>query len=183
MAKPGVGKYSEIKGTKSGYLSRQEEDRGCMMKNMMKRSTYPEQLHRAWAQEPARPIAGHEKWSLVYQSLEGHRPEPVLSWVRLGPTAWTRETFQFIPIAPFWNSFSFTVTLILGMFLSNSFEVMTQKSEKETSGDWWSPRGLDTDSTGRKGKIKGSAWVSGSMVLLAEVGKRDNLGKDDLILG
>lgn len=87
MAKPGVGKYSEIKGTKSGHLSRQEEDRGCMMKNMMKRSTCPEQLHRAWAQEPARPIAGHEKWSLVYRSLGPGGPEPVLSSVRLGPTA------------------------------------------------------------------------------------------------
>lgn len=87
MAKPGVGKYSEIKGTKSGHLSRQEEDRGCVMKNMMRRSTCPEQLQRAWAQEPARPVTGHEKWSLVYQSLEGHRPEPVLSWVRPGPTA------------------------------------------------------------------------------------------------
>lgn len=28
MAKPGLGKYSEIKGTKAGHLSRQEEDRG-----------------------------------------------------------------------------------------------------------------------------------------------------------
>lgn len=43
MANPGMGKYSEIKGTKSGHLSRQEEDRGYMMK----RSTCQEQRHRA----------------------------------------------------------------------------------------------------------------------------------------
>lgn len=86
------------------------------------------------------------------------------------------SNFSVLKFLFFYSIFNFS------MFLSNGFEIMTQKSEKETSWDW-SPRGLDTDSMGRKGKIKGSAWVSGCVLMLAELGKRDNLGKDDLILG
>lgn len=176
-AEPGLEKYSEIKGTKSGHLSRQEEDGVHMsQKGTHAKNSFIGPRHRNW--QGVSRVPG--LWFLTSSGT----PQAWAS-TNLGETGtysmnmWNLpvySNFPFLKFLFFYSNFNFSHVSEQWLWDHDSEvrkrdirRLITKRARHRLSG--------------KKGKIKGSAWASGSVALLAELGKGDSLGVEDLILG